>query len=188
MNDTGLFPSKCAGGCGELMAVGEGPCEDCARLAEHYDAKELMVRLGRIHSRRATRRGLFTFLGWKAVAPTPTVASANQERVEAESYVAPVAADRERRSDLLAKLPRVQCGVQRMCELPRLELWNSDVPLCTVAVVLAWDVLRWIGCAAMDALACFCRKREWRGRLRVTGMVLGVALGLAVSCAAWGLR
>ena len=202
MNDAGVRVwSACAGGCGEPMAFGEGMCDECARLAEHFDARELMVRVERAHVlhpvtpkesahlgavEQAPRRGLFTFLGWKVAAPV--AAAVSQERLDAETCAAPVAADRERRSGLLAELPRVQCGVRQMCALPRMELLSNEVPVCVVGVVLVWDVLRWLGCAALDALGCFCRKREWRGRLALTGMVIGCALGLAVSCAAWALR
>jgi hypothetical protein len=183
------FYEPCAGGCGEPV-LGGAMCPECAGLAQLYDAAECAARARQIYEREraAPRRGLFTFLGWNSAGP------ARAARLAAESDTAPVAGDPARRSELMAKLPRVQAGVREMRAdvrglraLSRWELCQCDVSLCTVAAVVVWDALRWAWYSAVDGLARFAARRL-RGRLGLTAMLVGVSLGLAASLLAWRMR
>lgn len=173
----------CAGGCSQPVHCQGAMCFECNAYARHYGSAECRARLEEIHKRRnarnpvpAARRGVFTFLGWNADGP------AKAARLESEGEAAPVAGDAVRRSALMAALPRVQAGV-RAYAMNRAELWHSDIPLCTVLALMAWDVARCVWWTVTDAFCVLAARHLCTAkRLRVfaagAGIVLAAVAGL----------
>lgn len=127
------------------------------------------------------------------------------------ALTAPAAVNPERRSALMATLPRLDAGLvvvgpvdRAACELDleRIEapVCNPDIPWSAVFVALGhglWSLLCWLGIGAAScaaAAACWlARSRNLpekllRMKLGAAALVVGVPLGLAASWLAWLLR